>query len=85
MEAHAIPWEAKTRYGETQASPWEAKGQANGWIEGWTDRWKDKNSPCVLQDFIPFGAAALLPFIKKVKQGKGIVEMQTIFCIWVTR
>ena len=32
------------------------------WKDGWTDRWNDEqNSPCVLQDFVPFGAAALLP------------------------
>ena len=27
-----------------------------------TDGWTDKNSDCVLQDFVSFGAAALLPF-----------------------
>ena len=31
------------------------------------DRWKDRNSPNVLQDFIPFGAAALLPFITSTR------------------
>ena len=56
----------------------------DGRKDGRTDRWKDKNSPSVLQDFIPFGAAALLPFSKKVKQGKGIIEMLTIFCLWAT-
>ena len=35
----------------------------------------DMNSPCILKDFIPFGAAALLPFDfnkHQIKQGKGI-------------
>ena len=32
-----------------------------GWMDKWMDEWTDKNSPCVLQDFVPFGAAALLP------------------------
>ena len=31
------------------------------------DRWKDRNSPSVLQDFIPFGASALLPFITSIR------------------
>ena len=30
----------------------------DGWIDARTDKPK---SPCVLQDFVPFGAAALLP------------------------
>ena len=39
------------------------------WTDGWTDR-----SPCVLQDFVPFGAAALLPLNlnhSSLKQGMG--------------
>ena len=32
------------------------------------DRWKDRNSPNVLQDFIPFGAAALLPFVTSIRR-----------------
>ena len=45
-----------------------------------TDGWMDRNSSCVLQDFVPFGAAALLPFESthkspfnkhQLKQGKG--------------
>ena len=28
-------------------------------IDGWTNEWTDRNSPCVLQDFIPFRSAAL--------------------------
>ena len=41
------------------------------------DGWTDKNSPCVLQDFVPFRAAALLPLkftLKMLKQGKGIAD-----------
>ena len=34
-------------------------GLMDKWMDGWTDRWTDKQkSPCVLQDFVPFGAAA---------------------------
>ena len=47
-----------------------------GWgderIEGRMDRWTD--SPCVLQDFVPFGAAGLLPLNLNhtlLKQGTG--------------
>ena len=36
----------------------QTDGGKDGWTDGWTDGWMDKqNSPCVLQDFIPFGAA----------------------------
>ena len=39
------------------------------------DRWThERKSPCVLQDFVPFGAAALLPLIpihNHAKQGNG--------------
>ena len=40
-------------------------------MDGWAD------FPCVLQDFVPFGAAALLPFnINQtlLKQGKGAAD-----------
>ena len=43
--------------------------------EGWTDRWTD--FPCVLQDFVPFGAAALLPLNLNyllLKQGTGTAD-----------
>ena len=33
----------------------EGAGGTDGWTDEWTDEWK---SPCVLQDFVPFGAAA---------------------------
>ena len=43
--------------------------------DGWTDgRNDERKSPCVLQDFVPFGAAALLPltpFHNHAKQGNG--------------
>ena len=48
--------------------------RAGKWMDGRMDirdermdRWKDRNSPNVLQDFIPFGAAALLPFITSIR------------------
>ena len=46
-------------------------GRTNGWKDGQTD------SPCVLQDFVPFGAAALLPFNLNhflLKQGTGTAD-----------
>ena len=33
----------------------QTEGRTDGRMDGWTD------SPCVLQDFVSFGAAALLP------------------------
>ena len=46
-----------------------------GLTDGQTDKQTDKQkSPCVLQDFFPFGAAALLPLIpiyNHAKQGNG--------------
>ena len=44
-------------------------GQKNGRTDGRND---ERKSPCVLQDFVPFGAAALLPltpFHNHAKQG----------------
>ena len=44
------------------------QGGTNGWTDGRTD------SPCVLQDFVPFGSAALLPLNLNhilLKQGTG--------------
>ena len=46
-------------------------GWKDGRIEGWNE---ERKSPCVLQDFGPFGAAALLPltlFHNYAKQGNG--------------
>ena len=50
-----------------------------GFLAEWMDRWMDgwADFPCVLQDFIPFGAAALLPFnINQtlLKQGTGTAD-----------
>ena len=45
--------------------------QTEGQMDGWTD------SPCVLQDFVPFGAAALLPLNLNntlLKQGTGTAD-----------
>ena len=45
--------------------------RTDGWTDGQTD------SPCVLQDFVPFGAAALLPLILNqtlLKQGTGTAD-----------
>ena len=44
-------------------------------MDGWTDRWTD--CPCVLQDFVPFGAAALLPLNLNhtvLQQGMGTAD-----------
>ena len=50
-------------------------GQTDGMTAGRTDREMDRQkSPCVLQDFVPFGAAALLPLTpihNHLKQGNG--------------
>ena len=39
-------------------------------------RMNKRKSPCVLQDFVPFGATALLPLTAQqiIKQGKGIAD-----------
>ena len=49
--------------------------RAGKWMDGRMDirdermdRWKDRNSPNVLQDFIPFGVAALLPFVTSIRR-----------------
>ena len=41
-------------------------------MDEWTN---ERKSPCVLQDIVPFGAAALLPLThNQAKQGKGIAD-----------
>ena len=40
-------------------------GWTDGWTDGWMNGWMDgrtgcTDSPCILQDFVPFVAAALL-------------------------
>ena len=50
-------------------------GTYDGWTDGRTDGRTD--FPCVLQDFVPFGAAALLPFNLNhtlLKQGTGTAD-----------
>ena len=47
-----------------------------GFLVERTDGWMERRAdfPCVLQDFVPFGAAALLPLIPihtHAKQGNG--------------
>ena len=52
-----------------QTDEW-TDGRTDGWMNGWTDEQKF----CVLQDFAPFRAAALLPLTpihNHVKQGNG--------------
>ena len=52
-------------------------GDAGDAGDAGTDGRTDKNSPRVLQDFVPFRAAALLPLkftLKMLKQGKGIAD-----------
>ena len=49
-------------------------GRTDGRTDGWTDGRTDKQKfPCVLQDFVPFGAAALplIPIYNHAKQGNG--------------
>ena len=50
-------------------------GQTNERTNGRTNgRTNERKSPCVLQDFVPFGAAALLPLTQihdNAKQGNG--------------
>ena len=54
---------------------WTEGMQTEGWMDGRTDGRTD--SPCVLQDFVPFGAAALLPLNLNhflLKQGTGTAD-----------
>ena len=46
----------------------------DGRMDGWTGR---TDSPCILQEFVPFGAAALLPLNLShtlLKQGTGTAD-----------
>ena len=49
--------------------------QTSKWTNEWTNKRTDKQTkvPCVLQDFVPFGAAALplIPIYNHTKQGNG--------------
>ena len=42
-----------------------------------------QKSPCVLQDFVPFGSAALLPLILIYNHAKQRVSLTT-YCPWAT-
>ena len=76
-------WEGWFQDCEGRFQAWEGRFQAweglggltDGQTNKWMDRWMDEQkSPCVLQDFVPFGAAALLPLIliyNHAKQGNG--------------
>ena len=51
------------------------QGETDGWMEGWM--YGRTDSPCVLQDFVPFGSAALLPLNLNqtlLKQGTGTAD-----------
>ena len=55
---------------------WMGRGRGDGWTDGRTYVRTDvrTDSSCVLQDFVPFGAAALLPLNSNhtlLKQGTG--------------
>ena len=63
--------------------------RTDGWTDGRTDGWMDGRTdglidgriefpPCVLQDFVPFGAAALLPLTPI----HNLVEFFYEKCIW---
>ena len=53
---------------DLQDQDWDLRGQDLG-LQSWpqrTDGWMDGRTeilPCVLQDFVPFGSAALLPSV----------------------
>ena len=56
----------------------------DGWTDGRMDGWTD--FPCVLQDFVPFGAAALLPFnLTLLKQGTGTADHLTLLRLLVLK
>ena len=63
MRADFRPERADFRPERADFRPERAWGM-DGWTDGRTDAWNDeRKSPCVLQNFVPFGAAALLPLI----------------------
>ena len=46
--------------------------QMDGRTDEWMDKWTDeRKSPCILQDFVPFGAAAQK---EQVAQGQFVVS-----------
>ena len=65
------PGRADFRPKRADFRPERAWGGTNGQTDGWND---EQKSPCVVQDFVPFGAAALLPLTpihNHAKQGNG--------------
>ena len=65
------PGRADLRPERADFRPERAWGGTDGQTNGRTD---EQKSPCILQDFVPFGAAALLPLIPihiHGKQGNG--------------
>ena len=60
-------------------------GQTDGWTDGWSDgRMDEQKSPCVLQDSVPFGAAALLHPHLAYSYKAGQRESLTTYCPWAT-
>ena len=56
-------WEGRFKAWEDRIQTWEGLGGADGWTNGQTDKQK---SPCVLQDFAPFGAPAQNLYLKNL-------------------
>ena len=54
-EARFEAWEARFVAWEARFEAWGVWGRGHEWTNGQTDK---RKSPCVLQDFVPFGAAA---------------------------
>ena len=64
------PERADFRPGRADFRPVRVWGVDGRKVEGWNE---EQKSPCVLQDFVPFGAAALLPLTlihNDAKQGR---------------
>ena len=76
----------------------EPQNQGDGWMDGWMDEQidgrmngrLDTNSPCVLQDFVPFGSAVLLPLrfalmntLTNLQMSRARVSLTTS-CLWAT-
>ena len=57
--------------GRTDGRPERAWGRMDGWMD---KQMEERKSPCVLQDFVPFEAADLLPLTQihiHARQGNG--------------
>ena len=56
-------------------------GRTDGRTDGWTDGWTNKRKSPVLQDFVPFGAAAQKEIKNKERKDRvrdhAIVHLQT--------